>query len=214
MTKQKMTYFASLITSDLLNLEREIKAMEPYVAGFYLELMDFHFVPNLTWGLSFINPIRKITKKQLLIHLLVDYPEKYLDRLDLHEKDIVSMHFESESDWDFNRLSAAVAIRGWTPSAAFLPDTYLHFLNSFEVRHVLLLSAQPALADQKFMPNAIARVEELNVMRNKSQKPFTIAVAGQINEENYTQIFENGADQVVIDVAMLNKLKKTFRPSS
>src|SRR5690349_16475831 len=106
-----------------MRLGEEIKLLEPHVAGFHIDVMDFHFVPNLTWGFSFIEAIRKTTDKQLQIHLMVDYPEKYLPKIVLNKGDIVSIHWESKTDEGIEKVVKEIAARGWIPSIALKPET-------------------------------------------------------------------------------------------
>ena len=89
-----MQIFPSLISSDLLNLERTIKQLESYCDGFHIDIMDDHFVPNLTWGPAFVNAISKVTNKSLSVHLMVDNPFKWLDRVELTNNDFLIFHFE------------------------------------------------------------------------------------------------------------------------
>src|SRR5438552_2592842 len=86
--------FPSLISSNLLTLHAEIQRLEPYCDGFHIDVMDAHFVPNLTWGPIFVNAIRGATSKPLWVHLMVDRPQQYIPLMHLNPGDMVSVHYE------------------------------------------------------------------------------------------------------------------------
>ena len=88
---------ASLMCADLLNLEKAIKDLE--IAGIdylHIDIMDGSFVPNITLGFDLINAIKKITDIPLDIHMMVNEPSKFIDRMNLDENDILCVHYESE----------------------------------------------------------------------------------------------------------------------
>ncbi len=200
--------FPSLISANLLHLQEELSTLEPYVAGFHLDVMDFHFVPNLTWGPSFINQIRMGTKKQLWVHLMVDYPETYFDRLILNAGDIVTIHIESPSLYDFNTLSSAISQRGWTASVALNPSTPLEVLNGLKTNHVLLMSVEPGFSGQQFIPDTIEKLKSLDAKRLQSGIPYTIALDGGITENNVEELIQNGANQLAIASALFSHLNR------
>jgi len=87
--------YPSLIAADILNLQEEIKLLEPYCEGFHIDIMDNHFVPNLTWGQMFVDAIDRATAKPLWVQLMVDDPDYWTEILSLNANSIVSFHFES-----------------------------------------------------------------------------------------------------------------------
>ena len=89
--------YPSLIAADVLNLQKEIESLDQHCQGYHLDIMDYHFVPNLTCGPLFINAIARITYKQLWVHLMITNPTHFIDMLILPPKSIVNFHFESES---------------------------------------------------------------------------------------------------------------------
>lgn len=189
--------FPSMMASNILNLESEIKKLEPYCDGFHLDIMDFHFVENLTFGPMFVNAIRKITEKTLWIDLLVENPKKSFDVIELKEGDIVSVHFESEySSSIFDLIKA----RGLVASVALDPKTEIKRITPLigKINHVLLMTVTPGFSGQKFIRNSINRLKELHALRGKFYEKFNIAMDGGINKENLSKILEIGVDHVAI----------------
>ncbi len=190
--------FPSLISANLLRLQEEIELLEPHVAGFHIDIMDFHFVPNLTWGPAFVEAIRQATHKKLWIHLMVDYPEKYLSLLELFEHDIVSIHWESPRKESIEHTFDSIRARGLTPSLAINPRTSLEILYSFAPEHVLLMSVEPGFSGQEFIENTFDKLKELALYKKKHNLPLTIALDGGINLTNTKKLVQTGAEQLAI----------------
>ncbi len=87
-----MEIYPSLISSDVLNLEKTIAQLDTVCHGYHIDIMDDHFVPNLTWGAQFANAIRKATMLPLHIHLMVDEPTHWLERLEAHQHSVNFLH--------------------------------------------------------------------------------------------------------------------------
>lgn len=198
--------FPSLISANLLNLETEIHTLDPYVAGYHLDVMDFHFVPNLTWGPSFINAIRTATKKPLFVHLMVDYPEKYFDRFKLHQDDIVAIHYESPSAYTHEQLLQSICSRGWIASLALNPATPLDALHPLKnhLQNVLLMSVEPGFSGQTFIPDSLEKLSTLAAWRRENNLSFTISIDGGINEANSSELISRGADQLAVASAIFS----------
>lgn len=216
----------SLIAGDLLNLESQIKTLEPYCDGFHLDIMDFHFVPNLTWGPLFINAIAKFTVKPLYIHLMVDTPESYLPLLELRPGDTYSFHIESclttpagcnpvtgflcPSTIDYvaiNELAQNIKNNNLLTSIALRPATNFTVLERVldVLDDVLLMSVDPGFSGQQFLPGSIGRLDELVQFRAKFNKQFTITMDGGINETNIKQLALHGVTACAIGSALFKK---------
>ena len=86
--------FPSLISADILNLKTVLQQLDDHCDGYHIDVMDDHFVPNLTWGPAFVNAIRKATKRPLHIHLMVDNPASWVERIALEKADTFIFHHE------------------------------------------------------------------------------------------------------------------------
>jgi ribulose-phosphate 3-epimerase len=200
------TLFPSLISGNLLDLGREIKMLDPYVDGYHLDVMDFHFVPNLTWGPDFINAIRSATPKVLFVHLMVEYPETYFDRMDLSKNDIVAIHYESPSKFSLESIFEQINSYGWTPSIALNPATGVKSLFPLKdsLKNVLLMSVEPGFSGQEFKPHTLQKLAELALWRREQNLSFTIGLDGGINATNCGPLIKLGADQLAIASAIFN----------
>jgi ribulose-phosphate 3-epimerase len=198
--------YPSLMAANLVNLEKDIKILEKYCYGFHLDIMDFHFVNNLTFGPDTVNAIRKCAENVLWVHLMVESPEKYLPLLSLQKDDIISFHYEALSEkeiFDFLKkiravnLKAGLALNPKTPIEVIKP-----FFNNFD--QVVLMSVEPGFSGQKFLSESIKRLKELYYLRDEHELNFSIAMDGGINLKNYKDLINNGVDEIALGGAIFN----------
>lgn len=189
--------YPSLISGDILNLEASIKKLEPHCAGLHLDVMDFNFVPNLTWGPIFVNAIRKVATKQIWVDLLVEHPEKYLDLLKLKKGDIVSVHIESEHEKD---IFAEIHARGLLASIAIDPRTDITCVSPYlaQADHVLLMSVIPGFSGQEFVPESVERLEKLHALLDHLHRKPLIGIDGGLNRQTLPKILEIGIDTIAM----------------
>lgn len=196
--------YPSLISSDILNLEATVKKLEPYCTGFHLDVMDFDFVPNLTWGPAFINAIRSISTKQLWVDLLVQHPEKYLERMNLNKNDIVSIHLESKHD---PQVFANIRSRGLIPSLALDPQTEISQATPLinVIDHILLMSVIPGFSGQSFVPESVERLEQLHALLEHLHRKIPIGMDGGLNRKTLPKILEIGIDTIAMASGLFEK---------
>lgn len=194
------TIFPSLLSADPLNIEKAIKTLDPHVYGYHIDVMDGHFVPNLTWGPPFIKAIAAITSRKLWIHLMVTNPLAWLEMLEfLPGGSIISFHHESEGNTA--KLITGIEERHWYPSIAISPRTSVDVLfpaitNS--ISHVLLMSVEPGFAGQDFIKETIDKLKRLVGFRETSGIDFKIGMDGGINKGNIVELVERGVDDLAI----------------
>lgn len=206
--------YPSLISADLLNLERVIRTFEPYCAGFHLDIMDGHFVPALTFGPAFVNAIAKISTKPLWVHLMVEKPEIMIESLDLPAGSTLSFHIETKSN--INNTISRIKEKNWLAGIALSPKTEPSALFPFlgSVDQVLIMSVEPGASGQPFLEGAVAKIEPLAEFREKNGLDFTIAMDGGINEKNLKMLSDAGVQEFAIAAGIfgaqdpLEKLKE------
>lgn len=192
-----MKIYPSLISADLLNLKSVIAQLDPHCDGYHLDVMDNHFVPNLTWGPDFINRIRQTTSKQLDIHLMVDNPQAWLSTLTLNTHDMITFHIEAtQKPEDVEGLISAIHTAKLNAGIALNPATpieqlYPHLIN---LDHVLLMSVNPGFSGQAFIPDVISKIKPLVNQRSTSSKYFSIGMDGGISLSNIATLAQHGVD--------------------
>jgi len=199
--------YPSLISSDLLNLRGVIEELDRHVDGYHIDVMDDHFVPNLTWGPAFVGAMRKATDRPFHLHLMVDNPEKWLNRVELYESDIFIFHKEVFSDDQASkqflekvkqtRCRVGIAINPQTPV-----ESIFSFLSDLD--HLLLMSVEPGFSGQKFIEDVLAKVVSLCEYRDKHSYKFSIGMDGGINLENLKLLAEAGVDEVGVASAIFS----------
>jgi ribulose-phosphate 3-epimerase len=180
--------FPSLISSNILNLEAELTRLSPYCDGFHIDMMDGHFVPNLTWGPVFVNALRKATELPLWVHLMVDKPQRYIRHMLLRKGDIVSLHYETVSQQELQNLLVQLQQQGIITSIALKPSTALTvlaplFQSTPAPDNVLLMSVEPGASGQSMLPNTGQRLQELTQLQQQSAIQFSISLDGGITTE-------------------------------
>lgn len=199
----QMKIFPSLISSNILNIENTLIKLSPYCDGFHVDIMDNHFVSNLTWGPPIVNQIAAHAGKPLSVHLMVEKPETIINHLILKEKSTVAFHIENGSTHELikliqtKKLCTSIAIKPQTPLESIFP-----FLNLID--QVLLMSVEPGFSGQKFLPESIERLKSLATYKKDNNLTFEIAMDGGINEENIHQLFRAGSTTFCIASAIFS----------
>ncbi|EAJ0056468.1 ribulose-phosphate 3-epimerase [Campylobacter jejuni] len=188
----------SLLSANFLKLEEEVKAIEAAGADLlHIDVMDGHFVPNLTFGPCVIEKISTISKLPLDVHLMVKDVSKFVDLFIPLKPKFISFHMESEAHpirlCDYIRsqeIHPAIVLNPHTPI-----DSIKHMLEFVDM--VLLMSVNPGFGGQKFLPLVHEKIKELRQMIDKKNAKVFIEVDGGVNGLNASDLEESGADILV-----------------
>jgi ribulose-phosphate 3-epimerase len=194
----------SILSADFRNLEAEIKRVENAGADLiHLDVMDGHFVPNITIGPLVVKACRKITKLPLDVHLMIENPDRYIPDFARAGADIITIHVETSKDLDED--IELIKQNGVRPGVVVNPDTpvesIFHVLEKVEM--VLLMSVNPGFEAQKFMPEVLPKIKAL---RKKTSdlglKTLDIEVDGGINLDTAKEVVKAGANVLVAGSAI------------
>jgi ribulose-phosphate 3-epimerase len=195
--------FPSLIGGDILALRDQIAVLDPYCAGYHLDLMDGHFVPNITWGPAFINAIAQTTTKRIWVHIMATDPLHWAEHLKLPEQSMVDFHIEvSRNPID---LLQTIKKYGWRAGVAISPYTTLTALTPYLLEcadYITVMSVDPGFSGQAFMPASIQRVRELVALRAQKKYQYAIAIDGGINTSNIVEVTDAGVQYIAMASAL------------
>ncbi len=190
----------SLLSADFSRLLDEAKSVEPHVERFHWDVMDGHFVPNLTFGPPVVNALRSKLDLPFDIHLMIDHPDRYADRFDIHPDDVIIFHIESEGDP--GAMIDLIRQRGARCGITLRPGTGLDAIAPWldHVTYVLVMSVEPGFGGQTFIPESLDRIRELR--RLIDTRDIDIAVDGGINVNTIGPAVAAGADILVAGSAV------------
>ena len=188
----------SLLSADFVRLEEEIKNIEKAGADIlHLDVMDGHFVPNLTFGLPIIKQIKDIAKIPVDVHLMVSNPDVYLETLGEWKIDYVSFHQEAEAHihrqlkvLQKHGVKAGIALNPATPVETIFPVIA-------DLDFVLIMSVNPGFGGQSFIPLVYDKIEKLRKLADQLNPELEIEVDGGVNNINAPKLISKGSDILV-----------------
>ena len=192
----------SILSADFSCLLEEIERIEKEVKVLHLDIMDGHFVPNLSFGPPVIKSLRDKFKLFFDAHLMIDNPEDYLADYKQAGADRITVHVETVKD-----VGVLEEIKSWGLEAgiAINPDTPLRKAKKFleEANYVLVMSVMPGFGGQSFKPGALAKIEKLRRLKDKKGYNYIIGVDGGINLNNIQKVAKAGAEEIIVGSALM-----------
>lgn len=193
----------SLLAADFGRLRQEAKEVEALASYFHIDVMDGHFVGNLTIGPPVVNTFRKGLSQPFDIHLMIDHPMTYAPQFEVQPADFITFHVEAKDDpartietIQGTGARVGISLRPGTPLAAVFPH-----LDAVDL--VLVMSVEPGFGGQAFMPEALERIRRLR--RKIGERSIMIAVDGGIDVSNVRDVVEAGAELIVAGSAIFRE---------
>jgi len=200
----------SILSSDFTRLAEEIRAVEEGGATvLHVDVMDGHFVPNITIGLPVVESIRKATNLTIDTHLMIEEPNRYAVKFVEAGANMVSVHVEA--DVHLQRTLTAIREAGGKSGVAINPATPLVALEEALpfADFILLMSVNPGFGGQKFIHTSLDKLRRLRRMIDERGLETKIEIDGGIGIENIAEIVEAGAEIIVAGSAVFGKGKPT-----
>lgn len=197
----------SILSADFANLERDINKVALAGAKWvHIDVMDGHFVPNITIGAPVVKSLRKATNLVLDVHLMISEPKKYVKDFIEAGADIITFHYESQSDLTLEIIKeikdakklAGISIKPMTPSSAI--EKFIPYLDM-----VLIMTVEPGFGGQKFMHDCVSKIADVKEFaRIYSKNDLYIQVDGGINDISAKICTKMGANSLVAGSYIFN----------
>ena len=195
----------SILAADFASLREGIRAVERGGATLlHVDVMDGHFVPNISIGVPVVASLRKATRLPLDVHLMIESPELFIPAFAEAGADMISVHEEATPH--LNRALSMIRERGCQAGAVINPATPVSALSEVLgiVDYVLVMSVNPGFGGQKFIPGALGKIRELKQIRESYNQTFRIEVDGGIGPENVAELVRAGAEILVAGTSIFH----------
>jgi ribulose-phosphate 3-epimerase len=202
---------ASILSSNFLKLGEEIKDVELANCDMlHLDIMDGHFVPNITIGPDIVKQINDFTQLKLDVHLMVKNPSFWSEKFISAGADSITVH--QEADYHLNRLINSIKEKNTRALVSINPATspiLLEYILEY-VDGVLVMSVNPGFGGQAFIENSLKKIEYLAKFKYIHNLEFVIQVDGGVNLDNIKSLTDAGANEIIIGSALFKANKSEF----
>jgi ribulose-phosphate 3-epimerase len=195
----------SVLSCDFANIQRDVEMINNSTADwFHVDVMDGVFVPNISFGFPVIAAIKKHAKKPLDVHLMIEDADKYIEEFKKAGADILTVHFEASRH--LHRTIQAIKAAGMKAGVALNPHTPVDLLADVieDLDLVLIMSVNPGFGGQKFINNAILKVEQTKNLIHRRGSRALVEVDGGVNLETGLELVKAGADVLVAGSFVFN----------
>ncbi|MCS7197296.1 MAG: ribulose-phosphate 3-epimerase [Candidatus Bipolaricaulota bacterium] len=192
-----MKFAPSLLAADFGRLLEEAQAVSPFADYLHWDVMDGHFVPNLTFGPVVVNALRDRVSVPFDIHLMITDPQQYAPQFKVRPGDLISFHVEAVSDPI--RVIETVRSTGARAGIALRPKTPLSAIERLldQIDFLLIMSVEPGFAGQSFLVETLDKIRHAKELIHKKGLSVEVEVDGGVNAHNIKEIARAGADIIV-----------------
>lgn len=200
----KISIAPSILSADLFRLGEEVKRVERAGADWlHIDVMDGHFVPNLSFGPSVVSSLKGKTDLALDVHLMVQKPVSFVEAFAKAGADLLTVHIEAEQVAEALQQIKSLGVK---TGLSIKPDTkaesIVPYLDQLDL--VLVMSVQPGFGGQAFLPQAISQIQEVRQLINRSGRKIWLEVDGGINLKTAPLAISAGADALVAGNAIFS----------
>ena len=190
----------SILSCDYMNMQRDFEACkENGVKWLHVDIMDGHFVPNLSFGYSLVQSMRPVTDLVLDVHLMIDTPIKYAENFCKAGADFLTIHVEADTPENIKKTLELIRSLGVKPGIVVKPKTPAEAIAEYlpMVDLVLVMTVEPGFGGQKFMADMMPKLKQLRAMLDEVNPSCHLEVDGGVDLVTGEVCKENGADVLV-----------------
>lgn len=194
-----MKIAASVLAFDFSRLNDTFKEVNEHVDWIHYDVMDGHFVPNISFGPDILKDLKKMTSHFIDVHLMIEEPMKYLDRFIEAGADLITIHHEAVDQKSCQEIITHLKERNIKVGISVKPNTDPLEIAKYlpEIDLVLVMSVEPGFGGQQFLASAYDKIVYYDEFRREYGLDYLIEVDGGVNDKNASSIIECGADVLV-----------------